>query len=136
MTRFNITLKESVQLVVRVINGMVGGEIFVPKIPSFKVIDFAKAISTKARIKFVGINLVKNYTETCFIVGQNTIAYKLLRNNFKFRIILLEQRKLLKKFGKKCSDGFSYDSGNNKDKLDIKILKKIIEKEAKELNLK
>ena len=36
MTRFNITLKESVQLVVKVINNMVGGEIFVPKIPSFK----------------------------------------------------------------------------------------------------
>ena len=65
MTRF-ITLKESVQLVVRVINGMVGGEIFVPKIPSFKVIDFAKAISTKARIKFVASILAKNYMKNLF----------------------------------------------------------------------
>ena len=44
MTRFNITLKESVQLVVKVLNNMVGGEIFVPKIKSFRVIDLAKAI--------------------------------------------------------------------------------------------
>ena len=45
MTRFNITLNESVNLVIRAINTMVGGEIYVPKIPSFKVTDLAKAIS-------------------------------------------------------------------------------------------
>ena len=140
MTRFNITLKESVQLVVRVINGMVGGEIFVPKIPSFKVIDFAKAISTKARIKFVGINPGEKLHEELISIheSKNTIAYKnyyVITSNSE--LFYWNKENYLKKFGgKKCSDGFSYDSGNNKDKLNIKMLKKIIEKEAKELNLK
>ena len=55
MTRFNITLEESVNFVLFCLNKMWGGEIFVPKIPSYKIIDFAKAISTKAKLKFVGI---------------------------------------------------------------------------------
>ena len=49
MTRFNITLNESVNLVIRAINTMVGGEIYVPKIPSFKVTDLAKAISNVSK---------------------------------------------------------------------------------------
>ena len=55
MTRFNITLEESVNFVLFCLNKMWGGEIFVPKIPSYKIIDIAKAISTKAKLKFVGI---------------------------------------------------------------------------------
>ena len=51
MTRFNITLKESVELVMKVLNSMVGGEIFVPKIPSFKVVDLAQAISARIQNK-------------------------------------------------------------------------------------
>ena len=47
MTRFNITLKESVQLVVRVINGMVGGEIFVQKFPHLKLSILQKQFPQK-----------------------------------------------------------------------------------------
>ncbi len=55
MTRFNITLNESVDFVFNCINKMWGGEIFVPKIPSYKVTDLVKAISPKSKIKIVGI---------------------------------------------------------------------------------
>ena len=55
MTRFNITLEESVLLVIKAINSMVGGEIFVPKIPSFKITDLAKAIDPECTQKIIGI---------------------------------------------------------------------------------
>ena len=45
MTRFNITLNEGVNFVNMVFSKMLGGEIFVPKIPSYKIMDLAKSIS-------------------------------------------------------------------------------------------
>ena len=55
MTRFNITLEESVQLVFEAINKSVGGEIFVPKIPSYNLIDLAKSINKDFKIKYTGL---------------------------------------------------------------------------------
>ena len=54
MTRFNITLDESVNLVLKVCNQSIGYEIFVPKIPSFKIVDLANAISPSNKLKFIG----------------------------------------------------------------------------------
>ena len=51
MTRFNITLKESVEMVDWTINNALGGEIVVPKLKSFKVIDMAKAINPKTNLR-------------------------------------------------------------------------------------
>ena len=51
MTRFNITLQESIEFVL-FSKKDVGGEIFVPKIPSYRLLDLAKAISSKAKIKY------------------------------------------------------------------------------------
>ena len=58
MTRFNITLNESVDFVFNCIDKM-WGEIFVPKIPSYKVTDLVKAISPKSKIKIVVLDQVK-----------------------------------------------------------------------------
>ena len=55
MTRFNITLKESIEMVIWSLNNNLGGEIYVPKIPSYKVEDLAKAISSNSKIKIIGI---------------------------------------------------------------------------------
>ena len=55
MTRFNITLNDSVEAVFWALKNAIGGEIFVPKIPSYKILDLAKAISTKSKIKIIGI---------------------------------------------------------------------------------
>ena len=54
MTRFNITLNEGVNFVNMVFSKMLGGEIFVPKIPSYKIMDLAKSISQTCKIKIVG----------------------------------------------------------------------------------
>ena len=55
MTRFSITLKEGVEFVEWCLNKNFGGEIFVPKIPSFKIIDLAKAINSNAKINVIGV---------------------------------------------------------------------------------
>ena len=55
MTRFNITLEEGVNFVLKVLKIMVGGELFVPKIPSLRIMDLAKAIAPKAKIKITGL---------------------------------------------------------------------------------
>ena len=55
MTRFNIDLDDAVKLVVNATKNSVGGEIFVPKIPSYKIMDIVKAIQNNKNIKIVGI---------------------------------------------------------------------------------
>ena len=55
MTRFNITLKESVEFVLKCEKLMEGGEIFVPKIPSYKILDLLNSISHKPKYKLIGI---------------------------------------------------------------------------------
>lgn len=55
MTRFNISLQEGVDLVMYAIGHHIGGEIFVPKIPSYRIMDVAKAIAPNARCEIVGI---------------------------------------------------------------------------------
>jgi UDP-N-acetylglucosamine 4,6-dehydratase/5-epimerase len=55
MTRFNITLKDASALVINCLKIIKGGEIFVPKLPSYNIIDLAKAINSKKAIKIIGI---------------------------------------------------------------------------------
>ena len=55
MTRFNITLHEATDMVHKLLKKSTGGEIFVPKLKSFKITDLAKAINPKNKIKIVGI---------------------------------------------------------------------------------
>ena len=133
MTRFNITLEESVNFVLFCLNKMWGGEIFVPKIPSYKIIDFAKAISTKAKLKFVGIRAGEKLHEE--MISQhdsiNTIEYNkyfVIAPNSKF--INWGKKKYTKhnKGGKNCPNYFSYNSERNKKFLKISELKKLIKK--------
>ena len=55
MTRFNITIDEAISMVFWSLENAVGGEIFVPKIPSYKILDLAKAISPSSKLELVGI---------------------------------------------------------------------------------
>ena len=55
MTRFNITLQEGVEMVLGALGRMWGGELFVPKIPSYRILDLAEAIAPEAEVKIVGI---------------------------------------------------------------------------------
>ena len=54
MTRFNISLDEGIETVLWTLKNMQGGEIVVPKLPSYRIMDLAKAISSKIKIKLIG----------------------------------------------------------------------------------
>ena len=63
MTRFNITLEEGVNFVLECAQKSIGGEIFVPKLPSFNIMDLANAISSKSQKKIIGIREEKKFTK-------------------------------------------------------------------------
>jgi len=131
MTRFNITLEESVKFVISCLNKMWGGEIFVPKIPSYRILDLAKSISPKAKIKFIGLRPGEKLHEEMISKNDsiNTIEYN---NHFivtsSSQFINWDKKKYMKlnKFGKNCAEDFSYNSGTNNNFLKIDQLRKLI----------
>jgi len=132
MTRFNITLQEAVDFVIKNLERMWGGELFVPKIPSYHIMDLAKAIAPDCKTKIVGIRPGEKLHEEMITATDaiNTIEFDdyfvvLPSTNFwdneKFR---LESNG---KKGKFCEYGFSYNSGNNDRFLTVEELKELIE---------
>ena len=116
MTRFNLTLVDSVKMVEWAIQNSVGGEIFVPKISSYKILDLAKAIGPDCKIKIAGIRTGEKIHEELISLGesQSTIEtnnyYIILPTTNKHHINLFK-----KKFkAKKINREFSYRSNNNK----------------------
>jgi UDP-N-acetylglucosamine 4,6-dehydratase/5-epimerase len=134
MTRFNITLDEGVNFVIKCTNLMLGGELFVPKIPSYRIIDLAKSISPSAKIKIIGIRPGEKIHEEMISVNESTNAYE-----FKDFYVIIPQsiyaqknyinnlNKKEKAKGKKCKNNFSYNSADNKFFLNINELKKLID---------
>jgi UDP-N-acetylglucosamine 4,6-dehydratase (inverting) len=125
MTRFTMTLKESIKLVMYAIKNMEGGEIFIPKIPSYKILDLAKAINSSARIKYTGIRPGEKYHEELITKSE---SYKTIENkNYYIIVPDFMKKSVLKKKNKAKSyfSGKSYSSDTNKF-LSSKNLKKIL----------
>ena len=128
MTRFNISLREAVDLVIYALKASKGGEIFVPKLSSYKLIDLAKAIAPKASLSFTGARPGEKIHEEMisFTESANTIEFK---NHY---IILPSYRDytiqsyINKNGGKKITKNFTYSSDKNGNFLKINEIKKII----------
>lgn len=132
MTRFFITLEQSVNLIINSFYNSHGGEIIIPKIPSIKIIDIAKAINPKKKIKIIGIRPGEKLHETlCSNDEANLIVefkdYYILKPTIKYidQKINFTRNKNGEK-GKKVKQNFEYNSYNNKDYISHKLLKKII----------
>ena len=131
MTRFNITLQEAVNFVLFCLEKMWGGEIFVPKIPSYRLEDLAKAIAPRNKIKIIGLRPGEKIHEEMISISDavNTIEYKkyfIITPYSKF--IGWNKKKYMKfnKNGKNCDSEFSYNSYNNKQYLTSNQIKKLI----------
>ena len=126
MTRFNITLQQGVDIVLYCLSNSIGSEIFVPKIPSYKITDLARAISPKSKHKIIGIREGEKIYEEMITKSDsiNTIE------NEKFYIVLptkINEKKYLNKFkAKKVKKEFSYNSDENKEKLSVNSLRKLL----------
>tara|TARA_B110000027_G_scaffold132656_1_gene159302 strand:- start:145 stop:1152 length:1008 start_codon:yes stop_codon:yes gene_type:complete len=134
MTRFSLTLREGIENVMWALKNGIGGEIIVPKIPSYKILDLAKAIDDKIKIKLIGTRQGEKIHEEMITIsdGKNTLdisTHYIIANNKEVK------EKYIKKFkGKKVSDSFCYRSNLNNNFLTISELKKIIKKETKNID--
>lgn len=128
MTRFNITLDEGVQLVIHALTHMWGGEIFIPKIPSYRIMDMAEAIAPGCRKTFVGIRPGEKLHEEMI-----TSTDALNSIEFKHHFVILPSLPLWNtdQFcsafdGRRCPDGFHYCSGTNTDWLTVDQIRDLI----------
>ena len=106
---------------------MEGGEIYVKKIPSVKIIDIAKAINKNARFKIIGIRPGEKLHEQMISVEDSNYTYE-YKSYFKILPSINNWNRDHKriKTGKKVKNGFSYTSSNNDKWLNINEIKKWI----------
>jgi len=130
MTRFNISLADGVNMVLHALENAWGGEIFVPKIPSYRILDVAEAIGPDCKKPIVGIRPGEKIHEEMITSSDSYNTYDLGKyytilpstpswslndfiNNFK---------------AKKVEKGFKYNSGENSNWETVESLKKLIKK--------
>lgn len=141
MTRFNITLQEGVDFVLKSFDRMWGGELFVPKIPSYKITDLATAVAPECKIKIVGIRPGEKIHEEMITKADaiNTIEFDdyfvilpsvQLGDNNSLKLWDTEKFRLTSnsKPGKFCEFGFKYNSGTNPWFLSVEEIRDLITK--------
>lgn len=130
MTRFNISLEEGVEMVLHAIEHAWGGEIFVPKIPSYRITDLAEAIAPDCKQVVVGIRPGEKVHEEMITSSDSFYTLDL----GKYYVILPQmhawskQDYLDKLNAKEVPTGFTYNSGTNTEWLSIEQIRKLIKK--------
>ena len=134
MTRFNISLIEGVNMVLWALKNSIGGEILIPKIPSYKITDLADAIGPNCEKKVVGIRPGEKVHEDLITSSESFSTIDI--GNFYAILPNPEYHlgKHDKKFPlcKKVPEGFQYNSGTNKNFLNIGELRELIKKHIDE----
>ena len=127
MTRFWLSLEQGVRFVVSCVEQMEGGEVFVPKIPSMKVIDLARAIAPEVKVDIIGIRPGEKLHEVL-------ISEDEARNTVELDNLFVVQPAEAfwfgyswQKRGTLLSDSFRYSSDNNAQWLDVEGIRKFIE---------
>jgi FlaA1/EpsC-like NDP-sugar epimerase len=124
MTRFMITLDEGVDLVWHAFENMVGGEIYVKKIPSMKVADIARAVEPEARLEVVGIRPGEKLHEQMIAVEDAPHTYE-YASHFKILPALYDWSQDPQRIdgGKRVPEGFTYCSDNNVQWMSVETLR-------------
>jgi UDP-N-acetylglucosamine 4,6-dehydratase len=126
MTRFWLSLEQGVHFVITCIEQMEGGEVFVPKIPSTKVVDLVRAIAPEAQIEIIGIRPGEKLHEDLLSADEARHAIEL----DKMYVVQPAEATWFgyswKDKGKPLAEGFSYTSENNTEWLDVEGIKKYI----------
>ena len=127
MTRFWMTLDQAVKFVIKCLGIMENGEIFIPKLPSIKIVDLAKVLNPNNKIKLIGIRDGEKIHEILCPSDSShlTIEFK----DFFIICPTLEKKNKYKKklSGKEVPLFFEYSSNNNKDFLSHTKIKKLID---------
>lgn len=130
MTRFNISLAEGVEMVLWALENALGGEIFVPKIPSYRITDVAEAIAPECELEDVGIRPGEKIHEEMITTSDsmNTVDlgpyYAILPTTGD----QFTEEYMKKRGGKRVEPGFAYNSGTNPDFLSVEQIRELVRK--------
>ena len=128
MTRFNISLQEGVEMVLWALENALGGEILVPKIPSYRITDVASAIGPNCRQTIVGVRPGEKIHEEMITASDslNTVDlgayYAILPSAGSYSV----DEYVSRTGATRVPEGFSYDSGANPDFLNVEQLRELI----------
>lgn len=131
MTRFWISLREGVELVIKALEEAKGGETFISKIPSFKITDLAKAMLPGCKMPEIGIREGEKLHEIMVTVEDSMTTYEYDKHYIVYPQMTWNNKQQPDLSGKKVAEGFSYSSGNNTEWLSVEDLQKLL----KELEL-
>jgi UDP-N-acetylglucosamine 4,6-dehydratase (inverting) len=126
MTRFNISLEDGVEMVMWAIENALGGEIFVPKIPSYKIETVAKAIAPNAKLVDVGIRPGEKLHEEMITESD---SYNTIEFDRYYAILSTDANKemYMKHFNAKpVEKGFKFNSGTNAEWISVEGMRKLI----------
>ena len=132
MTRFNISLQDGVDMVLWVLENAQGGEIFVPKIPSFRITDLAKAIGPDCEQRLVGVRPGEKIHEEMITASDSLNTVDLGRY---FAILPGLDAHAVKNYwasrgGKPVPPGYAYESGSNTSFLSVEQLRQLISEQV------
>ena len=130
MTRFWLKLEDGVEFVLKNFQRMQGGEIFIPKIPSMRILDLAKAIAPEAKIKIIGIRPGEKLHE---VMCPSDLYYEtvefadhfVIKPSIEFANAIDYTTNALGEKGRMVEDGFDYNSGNNPHFLTVEELREM-----------
>jgi len=130
MTRFNILLEEGVDMVLWALENAIGTEIFVPKIPSYRITDVAKAVAPDCRIEVVGIRAGEKLHEEMITTSDSATTIDI----GPYYVILPINNGVKKRYVKERNattvpDDFCYNSGTNPDFLSVEALRNLVQAE-------
>jgi UDP-N-acetylglucosamine 4,6-dehydratase (inverting) len=116
MTRFMITLEQGVELVWHALRDSVGGEIYVKKIPSMKVVDIARTVAPECKHKIIGIRPGEKLHEQMISVEDSYYSYE-YKDHYKILPAIHNWSSDPARIGDgmRCQEGFCYSSDNNKE---------------------
>lgn len=132
MTRFNISLEEGVDLVIHALEHSLGGEIYVPKIPSYRITEVAAAIGPDCEHRLVGIRPGEKLHEEMITASDAPNTIETDRNYVIVPMLHMESREsLMERYachhrGTPVTEDFRYNSGENSDWLDVGQIRGLI----------
>lgn len=129
MTRFNISLQEGVEMVLWVLENAWGGEVWVPKIPSYRIVDLAMAIGPNCEHKVIGVRAGEKIHEEMITASD---SFNTVDLGHYYAILPAGAEYNMKKYcsrtcAQKVEPGFRYDSGTNEHFLSVDDLRALIE---------
>lgn len=128
MTRFNISLTEGVEMVIHALGSALGGEIFVPKIPSYRILELAEALAPECKTELVGIRPGEKLHEEMITASDSFMTvdvgqyYVILPQTHRFSV----EDYCVQTGASRVPQGFTYNSGTNEEWLGIDEIRSLV----------